>query len=87
MQKMSTKYKKSAKTHIIQAIKIINYYLDIVFFSSIVIYTNWAKIVLNDYLSSLGLPLKTIGLCYYPNLVQKKEKNHIENSQNIYDNA
>ena len=85
MQKMSTKYKKSAKTHIIQAIKIINYYLDIVFFSSIVIYTNWAKIVLNDYLISLGLPLKKNWVLLLPE--SGKKKTNIDNSQNIFENA
>ena len=46
MQKSSRNYKQSAKTQIIEAIKIISYYL--LFFISIVIYTNWAKIMLND---------------------------------------
>ena len=49
---------------------------------------SWAKIIQNDYISSLEPHLNIIGLCYYKNVVKEEQKNtNIDHSQSIYENA
>ena len=48
MQKTSKKYEHYAKTQIIEAIKFISYYRNIIYFCFNFIYTNSAKIILKE---------------------------------------
>ena len=41
-----------------------------------VIYTNSAKVILRDLISSLGPQLKTIGISYYANVLREQKKKY-----------
>ena len=57
-RKTQKNYKQYAKTQAIEALKIVSFHLNFIYFISAFIYTNSTKKLLKEYISSFGPNLK-----------------------------